>query len=381
MRVIYLDYNATTPLAPEVRQAMLPLLDQQFGNPSSSHGLGRAAHQAVEDARRHMAALLGAAPDEIVFTSGGSEANNLALKGVALRYGRGGSGHFVVSAIEHPAILEPARFLERLGYDLTIVPVDRRGVVDPEAVLQALRADTLLVSIMHANNEIGTLQPVAEIAALCRAREILVHTDAAQSVGKVPVRVDLLNVDLLTVAGHKLYAPKGVGALYVRRGVELEPLVHGAAHEHGRRAGTENVASIVALGRAARLVAEHLADAGPRLAALRDRLRHRLEEGTGRALTVHGEGAPRLPNTLSISFPRVAGGELLARCPELCASTGAACHSGTTKMSATLAAIGCQPDVARGTVRLSVGWYTTQEDVDRAADALLAAWDALRPGT
>ncbi|MEX2119267.1 MAG: cysteine desulfurase family protein [Pirellulales bacterium] len=380
---IYLDYNATTPIAPAVREAMLPYLETDFGNPSSSHRLGRTAQAAVQLARGQVADLLGASPDEIVFTSGGTEANNLAIKGLVLRVlegtvltGKPRSGHLVISTLEHPAVVEPARWVSRLGWQLSVVACDRRGVVDPAAVEQALRPDTLLVSIMHANNEIGTIQPIARIADVCRRRGVLLHIDAAQSAGKVPVRVDELGVDLLSIAGHKVYAPKGVGALYVRRGVALEPLLHGAGHESGRRGGTENVPYIVGLGRAAGLAAQELPQAGPRMSGLRDRLARRLSEGIGPLVTINGEDAPRLPNTLSINFPGVAGSELLAGIDDLCASTGAACHAGETRLSATQQAIGLSPEAARGTVRLSVGWYTRQDEVDRAADLLIAAWAA-----
>lgn len=383
MPPIYLDYNATTPVAPQVLDAMLPYLGPtseavlgQFGNPSSAHALGRAAAAAVAEARERVARLLGARPEEIVFTSGGSEANNLAIKGLAWPEAAQ-PGHMVISSIEHPAVYEPAHFLQRLGWRLTVVPVDRQGVVEVAAVERALRPDTRLVSIMHANNEIGTIQPIGEIAALCRQRGVLVHTDAAQSVGKIPVDVRVLGVDLLTVAGHKLYAPKGVGALYVRAGVELVPLIHGAGHEAGRRAGTENVPSIVALGRACQLAGESLAEMPTRLARLRDRLYEQLCLGIGR-LPINGEGAPRLPNTLSVNFPRVQGHELLAKAAGVCASTGAACHAGSAQLSAVLQALGLTLEEGRGAVRLSLGWYTTQEEIDQAAHMLVDAWNLLR---
>lgn len=377
MRTLYLDYNATTPVAPSVQEAMLPFFAEHYGNPSSRHALGRACNEAVEDARGQVAALLGAEREEIVFTSGGTESNNLALKGVLMLDGPSSGGHLVISALEHPAVVEPARFLERLGYDVTVIGCDRFGLVDPDDVEGALRPDTRLVSIMHASNEIGTLQPLKEICEICRRNDVLVHTDAAQSSGKVPTQVDDLGVDLLSIAGHKIYAPKGVGALYVRRGVALEPVLHGAGHESGLRAGTENVPYIVGLGRAAMLAHKSLGASGERLAMLRDRLFDRLAEGISH-LTFNGHPTQRLPNTLSVNFPRVPGYELLSRIPELCASTGAACHAGEAGMSATLAAISLAPERASGTVRLSVGWYTSEEEIDRAANLLLAAWEDLR---
>ncbi len=357
MRPIYLDYNATTPIAPAVQEAMLPFLAQHFGNPSSGHALGRACYEAVEDARLRVAQLLGVDRDEIVFTSGGTESNNLALKGIALRHAPAGSGHLVVSAIEHPAVLEPARYLESLGYGLTLVGCDSIGVVDPEAVEAAIRPDTVLVSVMHANNEIGTVEPIRQIAEICRARGVLVHTDAAQTVGKIPTRARELGVDLLSVAGHKMYAPKGIGALYVRRGVMLESQMHGAGNERGMRAGTENVPYIVGLGHAATLAGKSMVAAADHMASLRDRLQRQLCEGIGKSLSVNAAKAERLPNTLSLNFPGICGATLLRRIPELCASTGAACHSGSENLSPTLAAIGLTAQVTRGTVRLSVGRY------------------------
>jgi cysteine desulfurase len=378
MRSIYLDYNATTPIAPAVQESMLPFLAEHFGNPSSNHALGRACHEAVEDARHRVARLLGAGRDEVVFTSGGTESNNLAIKGVLLRYAPAAGGHLIVSAVEHPAVIEPAKYLESLGYELTIVGCDDQGTVDPGAVDAAIRPDTVLVSVMHANNEIGTVQPIRTIAEVCHARGVLLHTDAAQSTGKIPTRVRELGVDLMSVAGHKMYAPKGIGALYVRRGIPLEPVLHGAGHEGGLRAGTENVPHIVALGHAATLAEKSLAGSSDHLASLRDRLQQRLSEGVGDGLIVNAAHAQRLPNTLSVNFPHVSGGALLQRIPELCASTGAACHSGSENLSPTLAAIGLTPEISRGTVRFSVGWYTTDEEVDRAASLLLAAWEAER---
>lgn len=380
MRHIYLDYNATTPVAPSVREAMAPFFSEHFGNPSSGHSLGRAAHEAIQDARRETAMLLSADPEEIVFTSGGTESNNLALKGAMFASGSPGHGSLLISAIEHPAIVEPARFLERLGFGLIVVPCDARGVVSPQAVLRALAPDTRLVSIMHANNETGVIQPIREIAALCRERGVLMHTDAAQSAGKIRTSVEELGVDLLTIAGHKLYAPKGVGALYVRQGVALEPLLHGAGHEGGMRAGTENTPYLVGLGKACALACKGLDEAAERLTELRERLLARLRWVIGERLLVNGGQAERLPNTLSVRFPGVSGAELLARTPELCASTGAACHGAGGHVSATLAAMGISADDARGTVRLSLGWTTSQDEVDRAASLLLEAWESLAGG-
>jgi len=380
MTTIYLDYNATTPVARSVTEAMLPFLQDHYGNPSSSHELGELPREAIALARSQLATMLRARDDEIVFTSGGSEANNLALKGVMFRHPPA-DAHLVISAFEHPAILEPARFLERMGYGLTLLPVNSSGLVEPQQVAAAIEPNTRLVSVMHANNEIGTIQPICEIAALCHQQGVLLHTDAAQSIGKLKVQVDELGVDLLTVAGHKIYAPKGVGALYVRQGVELEPLVHGAAHERGLRAGTENTAYLVGLGEAARRVDEQWCERASRLEELRDQLLSLLSDKIGQPLTVNGCDAPRLPNTLSLNFPGVVGSDLLAAAAGLCASTGAACHSGETRLSTTLAAIGLDPDVARGTVRLSLGWSTSMEEIEEAARVLGQAWQQLASST
>lgn len=378
MSHIYLDYNATTPLAPSVQEAMQPFLMEHYGNPSSDHALGQYCQVAVEQAREQIATLLGAQAAEIVFTSGGTESNNLALKGVMCGASPTGSGHLIISSLEHPAIVAPANYLDRCGCELSVVDCDEAGLVTPEAVDQLIRPETRLVSIMHANNEIGTIQPIAEIAEVCRERGVLLHTDAAQSVGKIPTRVDELAVDLLTIAGHKLYAPKGVGVLYVRDGVQLEPFMHGASHEAGRRAGTENVAYLVGLGQAAVLASNDLIGLESRLGNLRELLWEQLAAGIGGGLTSNGATAHRLPNTLSVNFPDVIGSELLAMVPQLCASTGAACHSGETTVSSTLAAIGLPAEIARGTVRLSLGRGTSEQDVTQVAQWLIAAWQQLQ---
>jgi cysteine desulfurase len=376
MKQIYLDYNATTPIAPSVLEAMMPFLNEHFGNPSSNHARGRAAAEAIEDARMRVASLLGVDQEDIVFTGGGTESNNLAIKGVMLAGGNTRGGHVVISGFEHPSITQPVRFLERLGFDVSVVDPDSNGVVQPAAVAAALSSETRLVSIMHANNELGTIQPIGEIAELCHARDVLVHTDAAQSVGKITAMIDELGADLLTLAGHKLYAPKGVGALYVREGLELEPVLHGAGQESGLRAGTENTPYIVGLGKACSIAAKCQADAADRMSQLRDRLANLLSSHIPH-LKINGQRAPRLPNTLSVCLPGINGDELLQRIPELCASTGAACHSGVDEVSPTLHAIGLTPHEARGTLRLSVGWYTSEEEIDRAANLLIGAWEAL----
>ncbi len=370
---IYLDHNATTPIDLAVVAAMLPYLREQFGNPSSQHAYGRRAHDAVERARAQVARLLGAHPDEIVLTGGGTEATNQAIMGVsyaALERGQAGS-QVVISAVEHPATQETARFVERLGFKRVVVEVDRYGVVDLDAMERALRAPTLIVSVMHANNETGSLQPVAEIARLAHDSGALMHVDAAQSAGKIRVDVAELGADLLTLAGHKMYAPKGIGALFVRRGVQLEPLIHGAGHESGRRAGTENVPYIVGLGEACQLAHADLPETGARLKRLRDRLWAHLQEGLGAKVVLNGHPEQRLPNTLNASFLGVIGSELLAAIPEIAASTGSACHEGEVSISPVLAAMRLDPLVARGAVRLSVGRYTTESEVDRAAGLLV----------
>lgn len=376
---VYLDYNATTPVDPAVARAMRPFLHEAFGNPSSSHGFGARAKQAVDDARSQVAALIGCAPARLTFTGCATEANNLALLGVARASGRGGRRHLVVSAIEHPAVLEPARALEREGWRLTILPVDRHGLVSPDDVAAALAPDTALVSVMHANNEVGTIQPIAGIAAITRARGVVLHCDAAQSAGKVALDVDALGVDLLTLAGHKFHATKGVGALYVRPGTPIEPVLFGADQEHGLRPGTENVPAIVGLGEAARLAAQRLPGAAQRMRALRDDLYARLEAAVP-GLALNGHPEHRLPNTLHVSFPGVSGRELLRRAQdEVAASVGSACHSEQDAVSGVLAAMGLDAVRAMGAVRLSVGWMTTSGEIVRAVAALAAAWRSLAP--
>jgi selenium donor protein len=366
---IYLDYNATTPTDPRVADAMRPFLTGFFGNPSSMHRAGREARQAVEKARAQVAACLGAAPEEVIFTSGGSESNNMAIRGVVAS--RGG-GHVITSAVEHPAVLEVVRALEREGrIALTVVRVDHHGLVDPGEVAAALHQDTVLVTLMLANNEVGTLQPVAEVARVCRERGVLIHTDAAQAVGKVPVDVADLGADLLSVAGHKMYAPKGIGALYIRQGVELEPLIRGAGHEMGLRAGTENVLEEVGLGAACELARQELVEEGPRLRELRDRLADRLRDGFP-GLVVHGHPERRLPNTLSVAFPGVDTNLLLSRLgDDVAASAGAACHAEEVEVSHVLEAMGVDTATAMATVRLSVGRFTTDDEVDNATDGIL----------
>jgi cysteine desulfurase len=377
MKPIYLDYNATTPIDPAVVEAMLPCLREHYGNPSSTHVLGKTAHEAVELARRQAAELLGARPEEIVFTSGGSEASNLAIKGVVFAKLRGLFGrwardaHIIISAVEHPATVNPCEFLKRLGCRITVAPVDRHGCVDPDAVKKAIDRRTTLISIMHSNNEVGTLQPIREIAALARERGVLVHTDAAQSMAKLPVDVNDLGVDLLSVAGHKLYAPKGVGLLYVRRGVKLEPLIHGAGHEGGLRAGTENVPYLAALGKACELARLSLPHATERLRQLRDRLWDRLRAALGERVLLNGHPERRLPNTLNVNFVGHVGADLLQSVPEIATSTGSACHEGKISQSPVLCAMGVPPEIGRGAVRLTVGRFTTEDEIDRAAAALV----------
>ncbi len=374
---IYLDYNATTPVAPEVSAAMRPWIEEQFGNPPSSHIYGQRARQAVAQARESVAALISAQPEEIVFTGSATEANNLALLGVA-RAMAPHKRHLIVSAVEHPAVMQPALHLREEGWDVTVLPVDEFGRIALDDLRAALRPDTALVSVMHANNEVGTIQPVAGIAALAHANGSLMHTDAAQSAGKVTLDVAALGVDLLTLAGHKFYGPKGIGALYVRRGTAIRPILFGADQEHGLRPGTENVAQIVGAGETARLARSRLPHATRHLAALRDDLHRRLAEGVP-GLLLNGHPDQCLPNTLHVSFPLISGRDLLAATRDVAASVGSACHSDADAVSGVLAAMGCSASRARGAVRLSVGLPTTGKDVDAAASCLVQAWRAVAP--
>jgi cysteine desulfurase len=370
MATIYLDYNASTPIAPEVAAAMRPLLEDAYGNPSSGHWAGAPAKVAVEDARCKVAALLGCHADEVVFTSGGSEANNLALKGLFFRRNDRPS-HLIVSEIEHPATLEPCRFLERLGAKVTYVRVDGAGLVDPDDIRKAITKDTFLISVMHANNEIGTIQPIAEIAKIAREHRVPLHSDAAQSAGKIPTSVDDLGVDLLSIAGHKAYAPKGIGALYIRRGIEIEPLVHGAGHECGRRAGTESALLTVALGKACEIAPPWIAAPGVR--RLRDLFWENLRAAFGDQVALNGHPVLRLPNTLNVSFVGRVGADILAAMPDVAASTGSACHSGEIALSPVLKAMGVGPKVGMGAIRFSLGRGTTREEIDGTVDRLKQA--------
>ena len=372
---IYLDYNATTPVDARVLEAMLPYLREHYGNPSSAHVYGRRAHEALEAARSEVAALVGAAPEEIVFTGCATEANNLAILGTARASGSG-ECHVITGAAEHPAVLQPCMRLRDEGWEVTILPVDSEGWVDPEAVARALRPDTALVSIMHANNETGAVQPVAEIAALLKPHGVPLHSDAAQSAGKIPIAVDELGIDLLTLAGHKFYAPKGVGALYVRSGTPLLPTMAGAGHERGLRPGTESVPLIIGLGRAARLALDGLNEEGARLRTLRDELHRRLAEAIP-GLDLNGPQDARLPNTL-VSFPGVAGWQLLEAADGVAASTGSACHAEDGSGSPVLAAMGLSAERIAGAVRLSLGRPTDRQEIAQAADGLIAAWRRLQ---
>ncbi len=374
--MIYLDYNATTPIAPEAAAAMRPYLEGRFGNPSSAHRLGVEARRDVERARAQVAALLGCDAGEVVFTSGGTEANNFAIKGIAHRR-RDRGRHIVTTAIEHPAVSEVCAFLEREGFSVTYVEVDETGRVDPAQIERALRPDTILISVMHANNEVGTIQPIEEIARLARERRIAMHSDGAQAVGKIATRMDQLGVDLYSLAGHKLYAPKGVGALAVRQGVEPAKLMHGAAHEGNRRAGTENVLEIVGLGVACEIAQRKLIDHARHMRALRDRLQELLAEGLP-GLRVNGHLLERLPNTLSVSFPNLQAGTILAALPNIAASAGAACHSDGIEISHVLKAMQVPPEAAAGTVRFSVGRETTAQEIEHAARQVIDVVRGLR---
>lgn len=374
---IYLDHNATTPLLPEVVDAMLPYLRTHFGNPSSDHVYGARARAAVASARGRVAALLGCDEAEIVFTSGGTEANNLAIRGVAEARAR--PAQIVTTNIEHPASEQPCAWLERRGWQVARIGVDETGRASVDEARAVIGRDTALVTVMHSNNETGVLQPVAELVALAHAAGALVHTDAAQSVGKVAVRVGELGVDLLSIAGHKLYAPKGVGALYVRRGVSLAPCLLGAGHEGGLRPGTENVAAIVGLGAACSAAARDLAVEAARVCELRDDLWARLAAAVP-GLDLHGHLAPRLPNTLHVRFPGASGTAVLAGAPAVAASTGSACHAGGESASRVILAMGVPATEALGSVRLTLGRGTTADDVAHAASALIAAWRGLTDG-
>ena len=368
--MIYFDHNATTPVAEEAAAAMAPFFTEKFGNPSTDYDLGREAKWGLEKARADVAASIGAEPGEIVFTSGGTESNNQVLKGVFYQANR--PVHIITTRIEHPAIMNPALFLLNQGADVTFLHVDGAGLVDPDDVRRAFKPETALVSVMLANNETGVLQPVREIGLMTRERGVLLHTDAAQALGKIPVDVKDLHADLLSVAGHKLYAPKGVGALYIRSGVALEPCLHGAGQESGRRAGTESAALAVGLGTAARLASKRLPEEGPRLAQLRDRLEELLRAEIP-DLVLAGHPDLRLPNTLNVCFPELIGSDILAAAPEIRASTGSACHAGEVKISPVLSAMGMPSDIAAGAVRLSLGRLNRPEQIQPAAQALVRA--------
>jgi cysteine desulfurase len=374
---VYLDYNATTPLDPAVIEAMRPVLEETFGNPSSTHWYGVQAKLTVARARKQVAALLNCDVDGIIFTSGGSESNNHAIKGVAIA-NRNRGNHIITSAIEHPAVIDVCRYLEKNGFRLTVVGVDEFGVVDLQALEKAITAQTILITIMHANNEVGTIQPIREIVELAKAHHIVVHTDAAQSVGKIDVDVRDLGVDLLSVAGHKLYAPKGIGALYIRHGVNLEKFVHGADHEQNLRAGTENVLEIAGLGQACEVVGMKLKKNQAHMQSMRDRLHVGLKARIEN-IRLNGHPQKRLPNTLSLSFAGIEANVLLDELDQVAASAGAACHSDSIDVSPTLAAMKVPEHFAMGTIRFSTGRFTTGEEIDRAIDMVSRAASRLQP--
>ncbi len=377
MEPIYLDYNATTPMSEEVVNSMKPYLDVYFGNPSSSHTYGNKTKQAVESARNSVANLLNCNPDEVIFTSGGSESNNYAIKGIAYNLKSRGN-HIITSSIEHPAVTEVCEFLKTEGFRVTYIPVDKWGVVNPEDIREAITNDTILISVMHANNETGMLQPITDISAIARENNIFMHVDAAQSIGKVAVDVKALDVDMLSVAGHKFYGPKGIGALYVKRGVTLQKLIHGADHERNMRAGTENVLEIVGLGKASELAKSDLEANAKHMRFMRDKLYNIISDNCT-DIKINGDHSRCLPNTLSLSFKGIEANTLLSELSGIAASAGAACHTDSIDVSHVLSAMGVPVDYAMGTIRLSTGKYTTQKDIESAAKMIIEAVDRLKP--
>ncbi|SDH65696.1 cysteine desulfurase family protein [Alteribacillus bidgolensis] len=367
MENIYMDYNASTPLAPEVKETITRLLDEAYGNPSASHWAGSPAKTAVEKARRQVASLIGAASEEVIFTSGGTESNNHVLKGI-VEANRGKDCHIVTTKAEHPAILKPCRYLEQYDVSVTYVDTDTYGKINPADIDEAITEKTVLVSVMHANNETGTVQPLEQISAITKRHGIPFHTDASQSLGKIPVNVDKLSVDFLTIAGHKLYAPKGIGALYIRNGKALPSFMHGAGHEQGRRAGTENVILAGALGQACQTA--QYDKRIETIQALRDDFWERLQESFGARVHLNGHPEERLPNTLNVSFIGYTGQEILARIPEVAASTGAACHSDTVELSNVLQAMGVDEETGKGAIRFSLGRYSEAKDTRTVVEML-----------
>jgi cysteine desulfurase len=368
MKPIYLDYNASTPIAPRVLEEMMPYLTTRFGNPSSAHSFGVECRAGIEQARERVANILGCGASEIIFTSGATESNNMVIKGLAKAAERG--RHFITSQIEHPAVLEPCRHIEQFGYSITYLPVDSHGMVDPDELAKAIRPETVLVTIMHSNNEVGTIQDIAALNKIAASRGVLFHTDAAQSVGKVPCRVEELGVDFLTIAGHKFYAPKGVGALYIKQGRKLPPFLHGAGHERGLRPGTENLASIIGLGAACEAASPLLDTEGPR----QQKLGQRLFDGLKKAgVKVHLNGHPekKLPNTWNISFEGHDALEVMeALGRDIAVSPGAACHGDAVTPSHVLTAMGTDPALARGAIRFSLGRETTEAEIDYVVEML-----------
>ena len=374
---VYLDYNGTTPHDPEVITAMQPFLETEFGNPSSAHWYGIRPKRAIESARGQVAGLLGCQPDEVFFTSGGTESNNHAIKGMA-RALREKGRHLITSTVEHPAVLDVCRYLVQEGFETTFVDVDETGMIRVDDVAAAIRPDTILISVMHANNEVGTIQPISKIAGIARQQGICIHTDAAQSLGKIAVDVQSMNVDMLSLAGHKLYAPKGIGALYVRKGLLPEKFCHGAGQEMGWRAGTENVMAVVGLGKACEMAERSLDYAGRHLKAMRDRLHTGLADGLA-DMNLNGHPEHLLPNTLSLSFKGLEANRILEEIGlEVAASAGAACHSDTVTLSHVLEAMRVPVEWAKGTVRFSTGRMTTVEQIDRAITAVATAVKRLR---
>ena len=365
-KTVYLDYNATTPIDPEVIDEMLPYIYTSFGNPSSSYLHGRINREAINKARKQVANLINANPDEIVFTSGGTESNNHAIRGIALANKEKGK-HILTSTIEHPAVLEVCRHLKSLGFEITYVPVDMHGKLNPDDVENAVRSDTVLITIMHANNEVGTIQPLTEIASVARQRNIAFHTDASQSAGKIETDVVRLGVGLLSMAGHKLYAPKGIGALYIKQGIMVENLMFGAGQENGIRPGTENVPYIVALGKACEIAQRDLRKNNAHMYRMREKLLLGLKQKLGTAVRLNANLDNCLPNTLSISFEKVEAHTLTSLIGnEVYISTGSACHAGSVEISPVLKAMNIDIMTAAGTVRISTGKYTSEEEIDLA---------------